>query len=106
MLADRTPVLVGIGIATQREDDPARAMDPLALMLKAVRLAGEDARAPGLLPALNRILVPKGRWLYGDPGRSIAAAVGATHADTVLSTVGVLQQTLIGMACAAIADGE
>jgi acetyl-CoA C-acetyltransferase len=106
MLSDRTPVLVGIGVATQREDDPARAMDPLALMLKAARLAGEDAGAPGLLPALDRILVPKGRWQYGDPGRRIAAAVGATHAGTVLSTVGVLQQTLIGMACAAITEGE
>jgi acetyl-CoA C-acetyltransferase len=106
MLADRTPVLVGIGVATQREDDPARAMDPLALMLKAARLAGDDAGAPGLLPALDRILVPKGRWQYGDPGRRIAAAVGATRAGTVVSTVGVLQQTLIGIACAAIAEGE
>lgn len=106
MLADRTPVLVGIGVATQREDDPARAMDPLALMLKAARLAGDDAGAPGLLAALDRILVPKGRWGYGDPGRRIAAAVGAMRAHTVLSTVGVLQQTLIGMACAAIAEGE
>jgi acetyl-CoA C-acetyltransferase len=106
MLADRTPVLVGIGVATQREDDPTRAMDPMALMLKAARLAGEDSGAPGLLPALDRILVPKGRWQYGDPGRRIAAAVGAARAGTVLSTVGVLQQTLIGMACAAIAGGE
>jgi acetyl-CoA C-acetyltransferase len=106
MLADRTPLLVGIGVATQREDDPAHAMDPLALMLKAARLAGEDSGAPGLLPALDRILVPKGRWHYGDPGRRIAAAVGAARAGTVLSTVGVLQQTLIGMACTAIADGE
>jgi acetyl-CoA C-acetyltransferase len=106
MVADRTPVLVGIGVATQREEDPVRAMDPLALMLKAARLAGDDAGAPALLPALDRILVPKGRWQYGDPGRRIAAAVGATRAGTVLSTVGVLQQTLIGMACAAIAEGE
>jgi acetyl-CoA C-acetyltransferase len=106
MVADRTPVLVGIGVATQREEDPARAMDPLALMLKAARLAGDDAGAPTLLPALDRILVPKGRWQYGDPGGHIAAAVGATRTGTVLSTVGVLQQTLIGMACAAIAEGE
>jgi acetyl-CoA C-acetyltransferase len=106
MLADRTPLLVGIGVMTQREDDPLRAMDPLALMLKAAWLAGEDAGAPGLLPALDRILVPQGRWHCGDPGRRIAAAVGAIRAGTVLSTVGVLQQTLIGMACAAIAEGE
>jgi acetyl-CoA C-acetyltransferase len=106
MVAHRTPVLVGIGVATQREDDPAHAMDPLALMLKAVRLAEEDAGTRGLLPALDRILVPKGRWNYSDPARSIATAIGAEHAGTVLSTVGVLQQTLIGMACASIAEGE
>jgi acetyl-CoA C-acetyltransferase len=106
MVADRVPVLVGIGVATQRQDDPARAMDPLALMLQAVRMAGQDAGAAGLLPALDRILVPKGRWNHADPARSIAAAIGAARGGTVLSTVGVLQQTLIGMACAAIAEGD
>lgn len=102
----RVPVLVGIGVATQREDDPAQALDPLALMVEAVRLAGQDAAAPALLGALDRILVPRGRWKYGDPGRAIATAVGAAHAGTVLSTVGVLQQTLLGNACGAIAAGE
>ncbi len=106
MDAARTPVLVGIGVATQREDDPAQALDALALMTEATRRAGQDAGHPALLGALDRILVPKGRWSYGDPARHIANAAGADRATTVLSTVGVLQQSLIGNACAGIAAGE
>ena len=102
----RTPVLVGIGVATQREEDSRRALDPLAMMIEATRLAAADAGAPGLLGALDRILVPRGRWSYGDPARAIARSVGSARAQTVLSTVGVLQQTLLGNACSAIAAGE
>lgn len=102
----RTPVLVGIGTATRREEDPLRALDPLALMTEAAREAGNDSGAPGLLRRLDRILVPRGRWSHGNPGRAIGEAIGAPSASSVLSTVGVLQQTLLGAACAAIAAGE
>jgi acetyl-CoA C-acetyltransferase len=103
-----TPVLVGIGVATQREDDPARALEPLDLMLAAARNAGADASqdAVKLLAGVGRIGVPKGRWRYQNPGGEIARAIGAGRATSLLATVGVLQQTLIGDACRAIADGE
>ena len=104
----RTPVLVGIGVATQREEDPARALEPLDLMLAAVRNAGADAlpaSAP-LLAGVGRIGVPKGRWRYQNPGGEIARAIGADRAVPLLASVGVLQQTLIGDACRAIAEGE
>ena len=104
--AARSPVLVGVGVATQREEDPARALDSMGLMIEATRRAGQDCGAPALLGALGRVLVPRGRWTHGDPGHAIAMAVGAQRAESVLSTVGVLQQTLIGNACAAIAAGE
>ena len=102
----RTPVLVGIGTATRRDEDPLRALDPLALMTEAARNAGTDSASPALLRRLDRILVPRGRWTHGNPGRAIGQAVGAPGAHSVLSTVGVLQQTLFGAACAAIAAGE
>ena len=104
----RTPVLVGIGVATQREDDPGRALEPLDLMLAAVRNAGADALpepAP-LLAGVGRIGVPKGRWRYQNPGGEIARAIGADRAVSLLASVGVLQQTLIGDACRTIAQGE
>lgn len=148
----RTPVLVGIGVATQREEDPLRALEPLDLMLAAVRAAAMDAtgaiagdRARGaaagvaagtaaggrdggsaggktaarddaganagaefaaLLAGLGRIAVPKGRWRYRNPGGAIARTIGARSAVSVVASVGVLQQALIGDACRAIAAGE
>lgn len=102
----RTPVLVGIGVATQRQEDPALAMEPLDLMLAAVRNAGADASPAPLLAGVGRIGVPKGRWRYQNPGGEIARAIGADRVISLLASVGVLQQTLIGDACRAIAEGE
>lgn len=100
-----TPVLVGIGVATRREDDPACALEPIDLMLEAVRAAGADCGAPVLLAEVGSIAVPRGRWRYRNPSGEIARAVGATGATTIVSSVGVLQQTLLADACQAIADG-
>ncbi len=104
----RTPILVGIGVATQREEDPTRALEPLDLMLAAVRDAASDAGGAhaALLAGVGRIAVPKGRWKYQNPGGAIARSIGAQGAVSVLASVGVLQQTLIGEACRAIAEGE
>ena len=102
----RTPVLVGIGLVMQREDDPGLALEPVGLMIEAARKAGADTGAPHVLAQVDRICVPQGRWKYGDPGRLIAHAIGAARATTVLSRVGVLQQTLIGDACRRVAEGE
>ncbi len=106
MIGGNAPVLVGIGLAAQREDDAARAVDALALMTRATLAAGQDCGNPALLRQLDRILVPKGRWSHTDPARDIARSVGADGAVTVLSTVGVLQQSLIADACNRIADGQ
>lgn len=104
-----TPVLVGIGVATQREEDFRRAVDPMTLMLQAVDAAGRDAGATanaGALPGVQWIAVPRGRWTYTNPAGAIARAIGAGEAKQVLTSVGVLQQTLIAEACARIARGE
>lgn len=102
----RTPVLVGIGVVMQREEDYTRALEPMDLMLAAVRAAGEDCGAPGLLAELGSIAVPRGRWRYRNPAGEIKRAVGAAKATTIVSSVGVLQQTLIADACEAIAQGH
>ena len=101
----RTPVLVGVGVAMRREDDSARALEPLDLMLEAVRAAGADCGTPALLTAAGIIAVPRGRWRYRNPAGEIARTIGATRATTIVSSVGVLQQTLIADACEAIAAG-
>jgi hypothetical protein len=42
-LDPRTPVLVGVGAVSQREEDPSRAREPLALMIAALARAAADA---------------------------------------------------------------
>src|SRR5438128_1737939 len=71
---ERTPVLVGVGMVEQREEDPADAVETLELMLRAVRAAGDDAgrRGAALLARAGLVAIPKGQWHYGDPGRLIA----------------------------------
>ena len=105
----RQPVLVGIGTCMQREQDFTRAREPMDLMLAAVRNAGADAagdKAAEALAGVQFIAVPKGRWRYRNPAGEIARAIGARSATTVLASVGVLQQSLIGDACGRIAAGE
>lgn len=105
-LDPRLPVLVGIGTAMQREEDFARAREPLDLMLEAVQRAAADVGGADVLASVGRIAVPKGRWRYRNPAGEIARAIGAPAATTVLASVGVLQQSLIGDACQRIVAGE
>lgn len=105
-LGERTPVLVGAGVAAQRDPDPRSAREPIALMVAAAQSAGVDCGSAQALAEVQRILVPKGRWSYANPAEIIGRAIGARQPATVLSTVGVLQQSLIADACARIAQGE
>jgi acetyl-CoA C-acetyltransferase len=102
----RTPVLVGVGAVTQREDDPSRALEPLHLMAAALERAAEDAGSPGLLAQAGSIGVSRGFWDYPDPGRWLAERFGASRARTVMAEIGVLQTTLVGRAARAIAEGD
>ncbi len=102
----RQPVLVGIGTCMQREDLLARSQEPMDLMLEAVRRAGNDAGGAQALSGVQYVAVPKGRWRYRNPAGEIARATGADAATTVLASVGVLQQSLMGDACSRIAKGE
>jgi acetyl-CoA C-acetyltransferase len=97
---------VGIGTATRREEDFAHAAEPMDLMLEAVAAAGIDSGTAATLSGAQYIAVPRGRWHYANPAGEIARAIGAENPVEVLASVGVLQQTLIGEACARIARGE
>ena len=105
-LPPNTPILVGVGLADQRVDDHLTALEPIELMIDAVRSAAADSGSGELLLRVGSIAVPHGRWSYGDPGRTIATRLGVPDACTVLAEVGVLQQTIIGDACQRIASGE
>jgi acetyl-CoA C-acetyltransferase len=104
-LDPRTPVVAGVGVATQRVDEPGGGREALELMLAATRTAARDSGAPDILEAVQRVAVPHGTWDYSDPGRLIAARIGAPKARTVLVGTGIPQQTLLNDAHAAIRDG-
>lgn len=81
--AHATPVLVGVGQVLQRLEDPREAAEPLEMMLEALRRAGDDSGAPGLLQRADSIYVLRGAWRYGDPGREIARRLGAVPRESV-----------------------
>jgi acetyl-CoA C-acetyltransferase len=97
----RTPVLVGAASRTAHGAEPGAAPEALELALEAVRASGPAS----LLSRVGLILVPQGTWRYQDPGGAIARAVGA-DARSVVGEIGVLQQTLVTMACRVIAEGQ
>ena len=102
-LDPRTPVLVGVAATSQRTDDPGDAMEAAALVARAVRDAAVDAGAPALVDRIELVLVPEGTWSYPDLGRLVGAPATAR---TVRAEIGVLQQTLLTRAAAAIAAGD
>lgn len=106
MSSRTTPVLVGVGIVSQREDDPTKALEPIDLMIAAARSAGEDCGAADILGSVDRILVPVGRWSYGNPGGMIGAAIGSPDATTLSAHAGISQQTILSDAASAISDGS
>jgi acetyl-CoA C-acetyltransferase len=103
---ERTPILIGVGAVTQRERDPVRALEPTALMARALERAADDTGSRRWLERADAIAVPRGFWSYADPARDVARRVKAAHARTQLAEIGVLQTTPIARACAAIAAGE
>ncbi|MFE2871659.1 hypothetical protein [Embleya sp. NPDC059259] len=100
----RTPVLVGAGVARQRSAEAGAGVGELELMARAVEEAAEGSGA--LLRAVRQVLVPRGTWRHGDPGRWLADRFKIVDAHSTLAELGVLQQSLITRACAEIAAGQ
>lgn len=106
-LDPRTPVVVGVGQFKQQLDDVTAAQEQVELMTAAVRMAADDAAAPSLLGAIDRLLVIGGLWRYPDPARLIADAVGAPDARTHLTAMGGnMPQTAVSDAAERILAGE
>jgi acetyl-CoA C-acetyltransferase len=104
------PAIVGAAQVVQRPDewaDPSDVRGPIELMTSAARAAAEDAGAASLLAKIDWTAVVGGLWSYRDPGRLIAARIGARQAGTAKSVItGNAPQDLIGVAAERIARGE
>ena len=93
---ETVPVLVGISQLEQRVADPAKAKEPLELMIDAVRAAAADAGSNALLQHATSMRVIRGIWPYKNPARIVAQAIGIPNAETVLTPYGgnFVQSTL------------
>ncbi|MBT6313504.1 MAG: acetyl-CoA acetyltransferase [Alphaproteobacteria bacterium] len=109
MIDANTPVLVGVGQYTVR-DEPLDALStPMDLMERAAHAAAKDAHAPKRwLEDIDTLVVVKS---FREPMRNspavLAARLGATNADTYLTPDGgEAPQYLVNRYAGAIARGE
>ena len=85
---DRTPIFVGVAQVEQREDDPNAAKEPLDLMIQAVEAAAQDCGVPEILQKADSVRVVRGIWGYANPARKVAERIGASGAETGLTSLG------------------
>jgi acetyl-CoA C-acetyltransferase len=102
----RTPVLVGVGFASQDLDEPGAGSDVRELMAAAATAAGEDAGNVSVLREVRRILLPRGTWELTAPGGHVARQIGAAEAHCVRAALGIPQQSLVNDALGSIMRGD
>jgi acetyl-CoA C-acetyltransferase len=107
-LPPRLPVLVGAGQFSNRVDRGAPVLEPVDLMVEALRRAEADTGVAGVLGDADSIRVScLLSWRYGDPGALVGERVGADPRQTVLTVMGGnFAQTLLNDAAAAIQRGD
>lgn len=107
-LDPRTPVIVGVAQLTRRPDGPEQMTSPIQMMVEVVEQAAADAGAPGLARNAQSVqVVDVINWRYENPGRMLAAALGADALETVSTTVGGnTPQMLVNDASRRIQAGE
>ena len=85
---DFTPVIVGVGEITDRPGDPMLGLEPVQLMVNAMRRADEDAGG-GLLAHVDTLsIVNQATWGYQDIIASLVAAAGFAPSQAVYGPVG------------------
>lgn len=110
-LDPRTPVVVGVGQVTDRPGgaEPDHPREPLGLMVAALNAAIADAGgSPALFPSSTSIRVVRSlTWSVPDPGTLVAAGVGISPAESVISSIGGnTPQALVADSAAAIQRGD
>ena len=91
-----TPVIIGVGQLLQRVADPLEGLEPIDMMVEAVKKASEDSGVPYLLPNVESVRVIRGMWRYRQPAGYVADAIGCPEAEKVGTCYGgnMVQSTL------------
>jgi acetyl-CoA C-acetyltransferase len=85
---DTAPVIVGVGEVTQRTQDPAQALEPLALMAAALHAADQDAGASVLALVDSLDVVQEFSWPYADAPLQLSQRLGINPERRVYGPVG------------------
>lgn len=102
-----TPIVVASAELVHRDGVDFVSSSATDLMIEVVRAALRPTGASDELgAATGAVFVPHGTWTESDPGRAIAASLGAPGARSVRSELGVLQHTLLSRAAVGVQSGE
>jgi len=82
------PVLVGFGQITQKSDDPAKSLEPIALCAEAARRAERDCGREILRRVDSVRVVNMISWDYGDAPGALAATLGISAIGGVYTAIG------------------
>jgi len=107
-LDPRTPVLIGAGQLAQRVDQGAEILEPVDLMVEALRRAEADTGVSGVLARADSVrVVCQLSWRYGDPGALVGERVGASPRQTVYTVMGGnYVQSVVNLTAADIQAGR
>ena len=87
-LDPRTPIIVGVGQHLCRAESVADALEPVALMERAVLAAAADAGLDGPPPADSVRIVNILGWRYRNPARFLAERLGLEGIDLAETAMG------------------
>ena len=87
-MPNRTPVIIAIGEITDRPDDPAQSLEPLALMAEALRRANHDAGGDALNAIDSLDIVHQVSWRYEKTAARLCERLGIQPARVVYGLTG------------------
>ena len=107
-LDPRLPVIVGVGQITVRPDRGEESLEPVALMVEALRRAELDSGGTGLLAAADAVrTVSQLSWRYRNAAALVAERIGAQPVELATSVMGGnLAGVMVARAAAQIQAGE
>ncbi len=106
-LDPRTPVLIGGGQFTHHAATVGDGLDPVSLMVEAIRRAAADAGLSSPPAADSVAVVALFSWRHGDPAFLVAEQLGLSPLSTVLTTGGGHSpQALVNSTALQIQAGE
>ena len=106
-LDPRTPVLVGVGQFSNRVDRGEPVLEPVDLMVEALRRAQADAGADVIAAADSVRVILLLSWRYRDPGALVAERLGAPVRESIYTVMGGnYVQTLVNRTALDILEGR